>query len=620
MEIIEDKFSDYGDIGARNWAILNLHKMNILLVQENIPEFEKVVKDTFELAIDCYFDAQIETIFVDILQYVKIPKDNLNLLLDVIRDNRICISKELSKVLVLHFNMWKTLLSEGKKFFEEIKDKEFVEFVSNLENRDYQRIRAFLEKDINFAIMIANSFKDFPELRRQIIDSLPNDKNIQKEKLFLLLNYDEGELDEAFDILKQLDLSELTYFECIPILQLIQKKRAWDFAVIVIEKLLAVEKDHKKRFDLQISLFIAYRELKNHYEIVKLGEKILTEDAEQNNLDSKDKESLLGDTILACLERGKTDNEGYRKARELLLKFGLEKPSFGFRVSIEADVYIKNGEASKALQSVIDGVKEKKVLSSEEYARLYFLLSIEIGRRIHLSLDSLQIVKENVFVKFVNSDKWFFIGDSNELDASKIGKSNKIYSLLFGKRVGDKISLGNKYRVNKSEEVIEEICDIEGYIFRQVIRNFQKLSREGILDGVQSIDVPQFDDEIDLKYLSQFFEDEKKRTTPFFEMYCQNTLPFAMLVRSEGGFENALGRIQNDNKGFINFGSGFEELEKQERLAKEIIDGRLTFYIDGTSAMLLAGFGELEKILDHIPNLKIPQSVINFLANFAERF
>ena len=52
-----------------------------------------------------------------------------------------------------------------------------------------------------------------------------------------------------------------------------------------------------------------------------------------------------------------------------------------------------------ALQAIIEGAKIKKTLSSQEYARLWFLMSVEIGNRINLDLDSLDIVQENTFVK-----------------------------------------------------------------------------------------------------------------------------------------------------------------------------------------------------------------------------
>lgn len=52
----------------------------------------------------------------------------------------------------------------------------------------------------HFAVSFTLAFKDKPALRRKILDSLPNDGSVQKEKVDLLLLYDEGELNKAFEI------------------------------------------------------------------------------------------------------------------------------------------------------------------------------------------------------------------------------------------------------------------------------------------------------------------------------------------------------------------------------------------------------------------------------------
>ena len=90
---------------------------------------------------------------------------------------------------------------------------------------------------------------------------------------------------------------------------------------------------------------------------------------------------------------------------------------------------------------------------------------------------------------------------------------------------------------------------------------------------------------------------------------------------SEGGLVNAIGHIQQENKGFINFSVGTtEELEYQRETAQKIVDEKMPFYIDGTSAMFLSEIGMLQKIYAQLPNLKVPQSVISLLAEITDRF
>lgn len=151
--------------------------------------------------------------------------------------------------------------------------------------------------------------------------------------------------------------------------------------------------------------------------------------------------------------------------------------------------------------------------------------------------------------------------------------------------------------------------------------NFDKLSKKNILDGVQLIEISKKEDAIDTSYLINFFEDLNSRSKKFFKLYCKERLPFATLVVNEGGVTSALGKITREDKGFIHFSSGsIEELEMQKGIARKVIDENLPFYLDSTSALFLSEPGYLRKVIAYLPNLKVPQSVINLSIKISERF
>ena len=54
IEALKKKFTEAGHLGPRNKTLLNVKKQQLLLATENISEFEKIVKDTFHLAIECF--------------------------------------------------------------------------------------------------------------------------------------------------------------------------------------------------------------------------------------------------------------------------------------------------------------------------------------------------------------------------------------------------------------------------------------------------------------------------------------------------------------------------------------------------------------------------------------
>jgi hypothetical protein len=617
---VEDSFFVFRDIAPRQKALLNSLKLGVYFEVNNITEFIKIAEDTFQILLKCYFDIQTEQIFIEILNNIYLPINDFSRLLLYIKQFNMPISSAFARVLLLQFDINDSIFTEGKQFFTDLNCNTIINFIEDIENQDDGKVIAFLQENIEFITVLPKTLKKFPEFRKIIFENLPDNKDNLKIKLSILLNSDETDVDEAFNIIKLLDLSQLSYIECIPLLRIIHSKEAWDFSLVILTKLLENEKDENQILKLKLQLFTTYQNLKKFGEAINIGEEILTEYFSKKFLSPQNKEVLLAQTIISCFERGKVDIQAFGKSKTLLLSYQLENPSFEFKTAIESKVFLNNSEPEKAFESIIEGVKAKKILSPYDYAKLYFLLSVEIGNQIEINLDSLENVQENSFIKMRNKDQWYFIGTDNELDALLITESNDLYPLLIDSKRGDKLVFVKKYNKSIIDEEIEIIFPIGKYIFWQTIHHFQELTKDGVLEGVQSVDIPQEMGTLDPSYLLQFMEDQYKDTEPLFEMYCKNKLPLSILAVSEGSLINAIGKIQQENKGFINFTTGeISEIDKQKGIAKEVIDGKLPFYIDGTSALFLAESGMLLKIQSHIPNLKIPQSVITFLADIADR-
>ncbi len=617
---VVDRFATYGDIGARNKVYLNTKKINALLVQENVREIQNVSKDIFHFAITCYLDRRLQSIIAGVFKLVALPDHELNQLLDYLKASRRMPSDDLSEVLIYQFILRDTLYNQGKAFFSAINNQKYIEFINDLENENHEGVLSFLDDKVPFALALANTLKNPLSLRRKIIENLPDDKAIQKDKLELLLKFDEKDFDEAFQMLKQLDLSSLEYFECMPLLQVARQKQAWDFELVILEKLVAKERNEKELFSLKLQLSFIYLNLKKFPESIDLGIQLLKEDSTHRYLDSRNKEGLLANTLIACLERGKIDSEAFEKAKTIVEKYPLENPSYEFKVGIETEVYLNNNDAEKALESVMDGVKKKKTLSAKEYADLYIKF-VNIGNRIGLSLDSLPNVKENTFVKLRNKDQWYFIGKENELDALLIVATNNKYPSFIGKGLGDIVVSGSKYDSEIREDEIEIIFTIDKYVSWQVHRNFQKLAKDGDLEWAQMIKVPHQGEDVDFSNLLKYFEDMNSRTEPLFDLYYKNNYPLAMLAINDGGLINAIRHIQDENRGYVHFSLGTnDELESQKSVAKKILDERKQFYIDGTSALVLSETGLLQKIYTYLPNMKVPQSVIMLFAEITDNF
>lgn len=614
IDSIEQKISIWGELGARNKAIICYRKFNAFRMREDLSGVEKNAKECFELLLQCYFDRLIDNLLVGILAFVELPEDDLKRLFSYLNDAEKEISDDLAKRLIFQFFLKDTLFTEGKEYFKKINNKRILDFIDNLKNKNYDKVMEFLSDDPLFAVAIANTAKNFPDLRTKIIESLPNDGTVQKDKLLLLLNYDEGEMDKAFDLLKKFDLSNLGYLESRQVLKVAQGKRAWDFVVKLLENLLQHEKDRHIILQLKLQLFTANFNLDRFKEASQVGEEILSNKKGLALLGDSNKESLLGQTIFVKMKRGE-----FKPAKKLMEDHLDLFKTFDFILGVKVDVYLKNNDANSALASIVEGIKLIKTPSPEQYGYLLIFFT-EIGNMIDFPLTSMKKVVNNCFVKLKGQDRWYFIGDNDELDATKIPQDDDDYSKFSNKKVDDEIVIGSKYRAKTSKCEIEMILPIGKYILWQCRHNAEKLTIENRWKAMEIIDVPSTAEGIDPKYIIARLEDDRKARGEFFNMYTQKSLPLAFLAINQGGLTKAIGHILNEQRGFVNFSSGnFDEIGLQKETAKRMIAGE-EFYIDGTSALVLSETGLLEDIYQYLPNLKVPQSVITLLLEVKEKF
>ncbi len=614
IEVVEQKAAEWGELSPRNQAILNFRKLSVFRVQNNLSEIERLAKENLELQMQCCFDQTIDQLFAELLIFIELPPKDFERLLHYLEGAEKAISDDLAKAIISQFNLKKNLITRGKTFFEATKKKPFLDLINDLENKRYEEVWLFLKEDPRFAVAMASTAKEFPDLRRKIIKNLPGDTSIQKEKLLLLLNYDENNIDEAFNLLKELNLSNLSYLECKPILEIAQQMKAWDFVIQILEKLLQYEKHPQVVLQLKLQLFTANLNLQSFLEVIRIGEGILSNSHEVVFLDTKNKEVLLGQTLGARLKRGQ-----YLEAKMLMEKHLDFSNTFEFKIGVEAEVYLKNNEARKALKSVVAGVKIIKKPTPEQYGSL-FVLFVGIGNLIDFLPIPLKKVEANCYVKLEEQGRWYFIGDDDELDATKISSTNEKYSKFLDKRIEEKVVLDSKYRSNKIEYTVESILFVDKYILWQCMYHAKRLSLEDRWDMMEIIEVPRTGETIDTKHVIAYLEDKGKKRGDFFALYCRENIPLAALAVSEGGLTNAIGRVINENKGFIEFSSsGLAEINEQKEIAKRIIADQ-PFYIDGTSALVLSETGLLEKVYEHLPNLKVPRSVITLLLETEENF
>ncbi len=613
IEEVEQKLREWDGLAPKHQALLNIKKMHILNVIENYPEFERIAKETFDLILNCYFDYGVDRIICNLIQFIALPEKDLEKLFGYLANVEKPISDYLAQTLFLQFVHKNNLYTEGKAFFEANSKDNFVEIIKTLEEKNYAKTIELIGDDLQFLVALCTSDEMPSELRKEIIKALPDDGTLKKDKLVLLDLYHDKNYDGAFEVLQKLDIPSLGYIECVPMVAIAHQVKAWDVVIPLTEKLLKFETAPQSILKLELDLFTANLNLDRFPEVIRIGESILSDTEKMNLIDDENKEILLVQTLYAWARRGK-----YPEARILLDKNLTLLKKFETKTSVQAEIYLKNSDPEAAIKSLVEAVKIVKRPSPEEYGSLFFTFS-QIGNLIDYPLVSEEEITDNVFVKVKNEERWLYLGNQDELDATKLPASHS--ELYFGKKVGDKVVLENKYSSEKTEQEIELILPIDKYILWQSNYHAQKLSKDGMWDVMKSIEVPTTPDgNIDPKFLIAILEDQNQRGAEFFETYCEQNVPFAMLALSEGGLPQAIGKLQNEQRGFIKFSDGTQkEFDEQKKIAEQIISGQ-EFYIDGTSALILGETGLLKKIWGHLPGIKAPQSVITLLLELSERF
>lgn len=614
IDIVEQKANTWGELGVRNKAMICYRKFDSFRIKEDMPNFMQNAKDCFEFLLQCYFDRTVDRFFVGMLTFIEVPESDLERLLDYLDKGEKNISDDLIKRLFFQFGLKDTLFTTGREYFVRKSCQKIIGLLDSLEGNNYQDVLNYLSDDITFAVVVANTKKVSPELRLKIIENLPNDGSVQKDKLLLLLNYYEGKTDKAFELLKKLDLSNLGYFESKQVLEIAKEKKAWEFVVCLLENILKYEKNKRTTLQLKLQLFSAYLKLERFKEASEMGQNILSDENEISFIDEENKEILLEQTIIARIKRGE-----FKVAKEIVEKHINLFKTFNSILGIKVDVYLRNDDVNKAISAVVEGIKIIKSPTPEQYGYLYMYL-VEIGNRIDFSLSSDLEISDGSFVKVRDQERWYFIGNGEELDATKIASDNKLYAEFIDKKNGDEIKIIHNYRSDANILIIEEILPIERYIFWQCRYHVGKLTEEGRWKAVEKIEVPKTVDGIDLKYIIARLEDDKKARGNFFQLYLKNNLPLAFLAVNQGGLTNAIGCILNEQKGFVNFSSGnYEEINSQKEVAQKIIGGE-KFYLDGTSALILGETGLLEDIYKYVTNIRVPQTVITLLLETNEKF
>jgi tetratricopeptide (TPR) repeat protein len=611
LEFVSKKAAEFNNTNPRVKLGLSYRKLLKSVEESDAKATMLIAKDIFEQILSSFFDHATDSILSTIFESLSLPYSEFEKFLEYIQSAKKPTSNSLSKSLIIQFCLHGKLLSVGKEFFNSIKNSSVIEFINSLEQDNDDEAITYLREDEVFMYRFASDAKEFPRLREKIIKTLPDDGPIEKNKLLIKFHYDQNDIDQAYKILGSIDLSHANHAECGLFYDIANQKVDHFLKGKILERLLEIEKDEAMIVGYKLNLSEAYFYTKRYTEVIRVGKELLKS---KDELTEHNREALLRFILESYFHKGEYP-EGVKFIQDnsdLLNTFPLKM--------LEAEIYIGNGDGDNAAKALTDGFRILGNPSEDNYANLFYHI-IRIDSLSRRELNSEKIIAANRFIKLKDTSKWYFVGDDASLDATKIATSDQKYDSFFGKKIGENVVFpSDEYTSHKDTRTIELIYNIDDYIFWQIRDKFNNFAKDGRLDGVQMIEFPVEGENADPSYLLKFFEDQNKDKKKFFEMYCSGNMPLSFLATSEGSLFNAIGKIMNENVGFIKCMPGtIEDITKQQDAANKAIEGQEVI-LDATAALMLVERGLFQKIYTTIPNIKVPQSVVAFMLDALKKF
>jgi tetratricopeptide (TPR) repeat protein len=619
IELVENLFFEQFIPSPRIRVILNSYKIMVWAFREQQDMVLEKVNSGIDDILKCYVDNDICNALATILKFNVITSFKLETLLQHLEKSNMFIKDHVLNLIVIQLSLHKQLLNRGKLFFENIGSNDYALFCQDLQDENTDKIIVFISRNPDICESLIQSEEIKVELKNEIIKNLPDPIKDQQDILLVFLHYQQGEFDQAFDIIKKLDFSRLDKFGCKVVGHVVCSKEACDFELKILSRELELTIEEQHIIAIKVRMFALCLCLDKPLKVFELGETLLSYEAENKDSMIFKLEDLLHNMINACLRMGIKDVSWDKKALEVLGRYPNINKSYEFMMQVEVPTLLSNNKNEDALDVIVKAISQKKSLTDVEYAKLFFTLSMKLGDSIRLSLDTLKKIEDNTFVQLAELEQWYYIGAGDSLEAIPICPSTDQYQNFIHKELCDFVELGTKYSPSMQKYKIEKIYSIENYIFNKAKEKFHKLSQQGLLKGVQIVETPMNDDKMDFQYLEKCLADHSANADKFFDEYIKNEFPLAMLALAEGGMENALERIRRENRGVIRCSLNNDDYQKQKELAFDVVNNHKSFVIDGTSTFILSSLDILPKLIAKCPNVIIPQSVINFLYRLLDK-
>lgn len=616
----EDLSSRGQELDKSTQLDIKIFNASIAYHTQKYDEVERKMLEAISLVYQCYFDNHIEIELINILGFIILSKDETDKLVNYLEGYNTVISEALAKVLLITFIKSKKDVNECTTVLSKMGYHDLASLLHLISKGNADEVIKRVENDITFAKALAVSMSEPANVRLKLIKTFFDDAHEYDRALFHYY-FENSDYKKAYPFIGKIKPDKVSIDEHYRFIDVALKCNAWDTGVQEIRYIIESVPKISNQFKLKRQLMICYSNLKNYRGVIQVTNDLLEAGFDYNDLCIEEREQFLSMLIYAYLERGKIDKNKPIEVLSLVDQIDfMEGYTFEFVVGLVAELFIACEKSRKALSIIVSSIAKKKVLNSDDYGRLFFLISTKIGNTIELPKEILSEVIDGSYITFKNNSEWFCVGGEGLLGAKTIHKGSEKYEALIGKVATQPFIYKHKYSDMKEEMELSVIFDERTFIINRVLSECNALMESDALKNMTRIHVPETETGIDMTYILKAMEDFNKPQLEFFKLYCENILPLAYLAVSEGSVTGAIGRISNEKKGLIRINDGnIDNVERQRKSALKILENNSKFIIDGTSALFLSEYGLIQKYKDLFANAVIPHSVIIMLSEIAEK-